>query len=137
MATVREKAAALNLSALHSPAQRPPGGSEGRGGAGAGCGRAARTAGWAAARIRFLSVGGQRPTDPAANRAQRFRTFPIFARSGTRVRLHSLSGDKRGILDSFLARVWSTHSECLVGPETPKMKYILYKFNTLCTAVSQ
>lgn len=44
-------------------------------GAGAGCGRAVRSAGCAAARIRFLLVGGQRATDPAAARARHFRNF--------------------------------------------------------------
>lgn len=79
MATVREKAAALNLSALHSPAQRPPGGSEGRGSVGRAravggrCApRAARPGGSA-----FSSwVGsGPRAADPAAARARRFRNF--------------------------------------------------------------
>lgn len=90
MATVREKAAALNLSALQSPAQRPPGGSGGRG-------RAVRSAGWAAAEVRCLPVAGQRATDPAAAPARRFRNFPEpRSRGGTRVRLHSLTRDERG-----------------------------------------
>lgn len=54
----------------------------GQRGAGAGCGRAARTVGWATARIRFLPRVGSEPPTPPQPDPGILGTFPNLVRSG-------------------------------------------------------